>query len=70
MKVICKSSVYHPLKNFRDKIKIRNRVVEIQSREQVALEDANMICLTSAVVAGANCRRAGEETTGERCGDM
>lgn len=40
--------------------------VGMESREQVVLEEVRMICLTSAVVAGINCMRAGGETGGGR----
>ena len=44
--------------------------VEIQSNEQEALEDANMMRFTSVKVAGANFNRGGGETTGGQCGYM
>ena len=46
-----------------------SKEVGIKSREHVAFEDVNMICLTSAVVAGTKLRRAGGVTAGGECGD-
>jgi len=41
-----------------------SKEVGIESREQVVLEEVRMTCLTSAVVAGRNCKRDGGGTGG------